>query len=84
MPVNAKKGNHRYNVFGMTWSFIGDWTQDLPHVRQTIKLNKQIWIVYGLYSYNREMHLIIEWRPVCVHAIWTRQIHEARKPIHRC
>ena len=33
--LSAKQGNdwyHFYNVFGMTRSFSGDWTRDLPHL----------------------------------------------------
>ena len=25
-----------YNVFGMTWSLTGDWTRDLPHLKQAL------------------------------------------------
>ena len=34
LMLSAKQGNywyHFYNVFGMTPSLTGDWTQDLPH-----------------------------------------------------
>ena len=34
LMFSAKQGNywyHFYNVFGMTQSLTGDWTQDLPH-----------------------------------------------------
>ena len=37
--LSAKQGNywyHFYNVFGMTLSLTGDWTQNLPHSKPAL------------------------------------------------
>ena len=39
LMFSAKQGNywyHLYNVFGMTRSLTGDWTQDLPHSKPAL------------------------------------------------
>jgi len=39
LMLSAKQGNywyHFYNVFGMTWSLTGYWTQDLPHSKPAL------------------------------------------------